>query len=55
MTTLELASELRGVVNLFAAAAQALLEGDLGQFKVKFGQALRALDAYQDLQSQCCL
>jgi hypothetical protein len=55
MTTGDLAIELRGVVNLFAAAAQALLDGDLTTFKIRYAAALRELDSFQDAKSGASL
>ena len=55
MTTNDLAIELRGVVILFASAAQSLLDGDLTTFKVRYGAALRALDSFQDAKSGASL
>jgi hypothetical protein len=55
MTTGELVFELRGVANHILAAAIALQEGDLTNFKIEYAQALRALDSFQDGKSSASL
>ena len=50
MTTNDLAAQLRGVVNAFARAAEALLGGDISDYKVKYADAMRRLDMYEDQQ-----
>ena len=50
MTTNELAAHLRGVVIALAQAAEALLAGELADYKVKYAEAMRRLDMYEDQQ-----